>query len=184
MPARRVPVRILPGCRGRVTGAELRRVARYVLNAEGVAPGVEVEVVLADAATVRGLSRLYRGRDEPTDVLSFASGEEAPRKPARPEALEEPALSLSKGRGPVFIEPPDAAPSLGEVVICLPVAEAQAQAAGRPVAGAVAHLLVHGLLHLLGYDHEASETDAARMREREEALLWVLGYEGAYKHGH
>ena len=178
MPARRVPVRILPGCRGRVTGAELRRVARYVLNAEGVASGVEVEVVIADDATVRGLSRLYRGRDEPTDVLSFSAQEGS-----SPSLLAERGPGGEDGPSP-FIEPPDAAPSLGEVVICLPVAEAQAQAAGRPVAGAVAHLLVHGLLHLLGYDHEASETDAARMREREEALLWVLGYEGAYKHGH
>ena len=175
MPARRVPVRILPGCRGRVTGAELRRVARYVLNAEGVAPGVEVEVVLADEATVRDLNRLYRGRDEPTDVLSFASREA--QTSARPEALEGRAV-------PTFVEPPDAQPSLGEVVICLPVAEAQAASAGHPVAGQVAHLLVHGLLHLLAYDHEASETEAARMREREEALLWVLGYEGLHNHGH
>ena len=75
-------------------------------------------------------------------------------------------------------------PSLGEVVVCLPVAEAQALAAQRGVAGEVAHLVVHGLLHLLGYDHEESEEESARMKDREDALLAALGYEGAYEHGH
>lgn len=131
-----------------------------MLNEEGVAQGVEVEVVLADASTVQDLNRLYRGRDEPTDVLSFASHE-----------------------GEAFVEAPDAAPALGEVIVCLPVAEAQAQAGGRPVAGEVAHLLVHGLLHILGHDHETTE-GAERMQAREDELLAALGYGGQYAHGH
>ena len=161
MPARRIAVRFLPGCRGRVPADELRRVARRVLDDEHVAPAVEVEVVLADVATSRDLNRLYRGRDEPADVLSFAAHE-----------------------GEAFIEAPDAAPSLGEVVICLAVLESRASAAGRPVAGEVAHLLVHGLLHLLGHDHELGETQSAAMQAREDALLASLGYDGQYAHGH
>jgi probable rRNA maturation factor len=73
---------------------------------------------------------------------------------------------------------------LGEVIVCLPVAEAQASARGLPVAGQVAHLLVHGLLHLLGYDHEASEAESERMQAHEDALLNDLGYAGQYEHGH
>ena len=166
---RHLPVRTLGVRRGRVPAAELRRIAGAVLDAENVAAAVEVELVLADAGAVRDLNRLYRGRDEPTDVLSFADqGSVAPDQP-------EPAIP--------FVDAPEAAPSLGEIVICLPVAEAQAQAAGRPLAGAVAHLLVHGLLHLLAYDHE-DEADAARMQAREDELLAALGYAGAYSHGH
>jgi probable rRNA maturation factor len=157
---RKLPVRILSGCRGRVSAGELRRVASYVLDAEDVAKGVEVEVVLAGAETVRELNRLYRGLDEPTDVLSFATDE-----------------------GGSFPASPDEAPSLGEVIVCLPVAEAQAAAAGRAVGGEVAHLLVHGLLHILGHDHEEAGEGAA-MKQREDELLSALGYAGAYAHGH
>jgi probable rRNA maturation factor len=158
--ARRVPVQVLPGCRGRVPVAELRHVARLVLDAEDVASHVEVSVVLADEATIQDLNRLYRGKDEPTDVLSFAAHE-----------------------GDVaFPESPEETPSLGEVVVCLPVAEAQAARASRAVAGEVAHLLTHGLLHILGYDHEDT-ADAATMQAREDALLAALGYAGQYEHG-
>jgi probable rRNA maturation factor len=157
----------MPGTRGRIPAAELRRIARHVLNTEGAAPDVEVEVVLADAATSRDLNRLYRGRDEPTDVLSFAALEGGP-----------------------FVESPDADPSLGEVVICVPVAESQ-HASGvaggedsRTIDGELAHLLVHGLLHLLGYDHEAGEAEAQLMQGREESLLEALGYADRYAHGH
>jgi probable rRNA maturation factor len=135
-------------------------VARLVLDAEDVASQVEVDVVLADAATVQDLNRLYRGKDEPTDVLSFASSE-----------------------GDIaFPDSPEEAPSLGEVVVCLPVAEDQASRGNRAVGGEVAHLLVHGLLHILGYDHEDA-ADAPAMQAREDALLAQLGYEGQYEHG-
>jgi probable rRNA maturation factor len=155
-----VAVRFLPGCRGRVAVAELRRVARALLSVEGVAAGTGVEVVLADSDTVQDLNRLYRGRNEPTDVLSFASHE-----------------------GEAFIDSPEEAPSLGEVVVCLPIAEAQATAGAHPVAGEVAHLLVHGLLHILGYDHEEpDESDA--MKTREDEILTALSYSGQYAHGH
>jgi probable rRNA maturation factor len=136
-------------------------VARTVLTAEDVAPEVEVEVVLADEATVRDLNRLYRGRDEPTDVLSFATHE-----------------------GEAFVESPDAPPSLGEVIICLPVAEASVAGPNRSVEGGISHLLVHGLLHLLGYDHEESDEESMRMQAREDAILSGLGYAGQYSHGH
>jgi probable rRNA maturation factor len=158
--ARKLPVQVLPGCRGRMPVGELRRIAAYVMDQENVAREVEAEVVLADVATVQELNRLYRGRDEPTDVLSFASSE-----------------------GAFFQESPEAKPSLGEVIVCLAVAEAQAREGERAVTGEVAHLLVHGLLHILGYDHEEPE-DGAAMKQREDELLDALGYAGGYAHGH
>lgn len=128
---------------------------------ESVAAAVEVEVALADSATVRELNRLYRGRDETTDVLSFATSED--------EAG--------------FVAAPDEAPSLGEVIVCLAVAEAQAGEAGRPLAAEVCHLVVHGILHILGYDHE-DPVEGERMKQREDAVLTSLGYAGQYAHGH
>jgi probable rRNA maturation factor len=151
----------MPGSRGRIAVGELRRIARHVLAAEDVAPEVEVEVVLASATTVRELNRLYRGRDVETDVLSFAASEAG-----------------------AFQDAPGVAPSLGEVVICVSVAESRAEEAGRPVDAEMAHLLTHGLLHVLGHDHEAAEDAAFRMQEREDELLAALGYAGQYEHGH
>jgi probable rRNA maturation factor len=158
---RKVHVQLTAGSRGAITAAELRRVARSVLDAEDVAPAVEVEVVLADEPTVQGLNRLYRGKDDPADVLSFAATE-----------------------GEAFLAAPGEAPSLGEVIICLPVVQAQASAAERAAAGEIAHLLTHGLLHLLGYDHEEDEAESQHMKAREDELLTLLGYAGQYAHGH
>jgi probable rRNA maturation factor len=152
---------VLTGCRGRIAAPELRRIARAVMAAEGVAREVGLEVVLADALTVRELNRLYRGRDEPTDVLSFAGRE----------------VEVA------FVDAPDEMASLGEVVVCLPVAEAQATGSGRHVAGEIAHLLVHGILHILAYDHEEPR-EGAEMKAREDELLQALGYAGQYAHGH
>ncbi len=157
---RKLPVQVLPGCRGRITTPELRRIASYVLDQEQVAKNVIAEIVIGDNDTVRELNRLYRGRDEPTDVLSFASSE-----------------------GDFFQESPDETPSLGEVIVCLPVAEAQAEAGSRAVEGEIAHLLVHGLLHILGHDHE-DPGEGTEMKHREDELLSALGYEGGYEHGH
>ena len=163
--ARNVPITFLPGTRGRLRAPEVRRIARRVLDAEAVAPQVEVEVVLADDATVRDLNRLYRGKDETTDVLSFAAQE-----------------------GEAFLDSPDEAPSLGEVIVSVPFVERQVAGAtqGAPITveGQLAHLLVHGLLHLLGLDHELGEAEEAEMRDKEEALLASLGYKGRYVHGH
>ena len=155
-----IDVCILPGCRDSVSAAELRRIARGVLRTEDISLDVGVEAVLADSGTVQNLNRLYRGRDEPADVLSFAAHE-----------------------GEAFIDAPGEAQSLGEVIVCVPVAKAQAEALGRPVAGEIAHLLVHGLLHILGYDHEEDAAGQA-MKQREDEILERLGYAGQYAHGH
>ncbi len=120
--------------------------ARRVLAAEQVRAPAELSIAITEDTTVRELNRRYRGVDAPTDVLSFASGEAD------------------------FVVPPGRARQLGEIVISHQTARRQAEDAGHPVETELAHLLVHGILHLLGHDHE-SPAEARSMRAREEALL-------------
>jgi len=95
-----------------------------------------MSLVFCRDAEIRALNRQYRGRDEPTDVLSF-----------------------SQSGGPEF---PAGAPSLGDVVISVETARRQAAAAGHSLAQEAEWLLLHGTLHLLGYDHP-TDADARRM---------------------
>jgi probable rRNA maturation factor len=108
--------------------------------------GAEVGVTLVGEKTIQQLNRDYRGIDAPTDVLSFPMAE-----PGEPQAGEEPEL-------------------LGDVVICIPRAQAQAKEYGHSFRRELLYLAVHGLLHLLGYDHE-NEAEKRKMREKEEAFL-------------
>ena len=125
----------------------LADVARRLLEAEG-SPACELSIAITDDETVRALNREYAGEDEVTDVLSFSQRE-----------------------GEEFVAPPEGAPSLGEVVIAYPQAARQTTERGHGVEEEVTRLLVHGMLHLLGYDH-AEPAEARRMREREDALAW------------
>jgi probable rRNA maturation factor len=147
-PRHDVSIRIEAPFRGQLDRAALRRLTVRVLKAEGVAPPAEVSLVITDEETVRDLNRRYLRRNEPTDVLSF--GHEAGGEP--------------------FVTPPDGVRRLGEVILSYPTAERQAQEAGRSVQEEAAHLVVHGLLHLLGHDHQDPE-DQRRMRAHEESLL-------------
>ena len=136
---------------GAVDAGWLEGIALRVLEAEGAA-AVELGVVVADDETVRGLNRQYAGEDAATDVLSFSLRE-----------------------GEEFVGAPEAGEALGEVIISYPTALRQARESGRVVDEEVAHLLVHGILHLLGYDH-AEREDERRMRSREEELLGEVGH--------
>ena len=122
----------------------LRRWARAAL-----AGPVEVTLRYVAEAEGRRLSRDYRGRDYPTNVLTFAYGEGL---------------------------------LAGDVVICAPVVAREARQQGKAVAAHHAHLLVHGLLHLQGYDHER-DADAARMERRERQILRTLGFSDPYAPG-
>lgn len=107
----------------------------------------DVIIALVDEAEMRELNRRYAGMDEATDVLSFESGASDP----------------ANGR---LI--------LGDIVICLPIARAQAERAGHALEDELALLTVHGVLHLVGYDHTAPD-DRRRMWERQTAVLDALG---------
>lgn len=132
----------------------VRELASRVLASEEVAPPAEVSVVITDDETVRELNRRYLNLDEPTDVLSFPLAE----APGRSDAPGE------------FVGPPDGVVHLGEVIVSYPTAERQAREQGHGVEREIAHLVVHGLLHLLGYDHGEREEER-RMRAREDELL-------------
>jgi len=144
----RIEVQIARPFRLVVRALWLRRIACHVLLAEGVGP-TELGVVITDDATIHELNRRFLGIDEPTDVLSFGLGGQG----GRPFAL-----------------PPDEVASLGEVIISYPAAVRQAGEQGRSVQFEVSHLLVHGILHLLGYDHEGAE-DERLMRQKAEEIL-------------
>jgi len=138
--------------RGVVNEDWARRIAQTVLEAEGVAPPYEVGLVFTDSETVKQLNRDYRGVDEPTDVLAFYL------LPQKEEADDSFAL------------PPDGVTRLGEVIISYPQAVKQAKEQGHPTEKELALLIIHGILHLLGYDHEDTEEEA-KMRTREKELL-------------
>ncbi len=128
----------------------LAAIARRVLEAEGTPPA-ELSVTVTDDETVRSLNREYAGEDAVTDVLSFSQRE-----------------------GEEFAAPEDSVPPLGEVIIAYPQALRQATEHRRSLEAEVARLLIHGILHLLGYDHAEPE-DERRMRAREEELLGTTG---------
>ncbi len=123
----------------------LEALADAVMDAEGLPLG-ELGVVVTDDETIRELNREYAGDDTPTDVLAFSLRE-----------------------GEEFAQP-DGVLRLGEVIISYPTARRQAADAGIPVEREIEHLLVHGVLHLLGYDH-AEPQEEERMRARERDLL-------------
>jgi probable rRNA maturation factor len=137
--------------RGVVDEGSVRRIAQTVLKAEGVAPPYEVSLVFTDSETMKQLNRDYRGVDEPTDVLAFHM---LPQK----EADDSFAL------------PPDGVTRLGEVIISYPQAAEQAREQGHSPERELALLIIHGILHLLGYDHE-EPGEEAKMRSREKELL-------------
>lgn len=128
----------------------VEEMVRAVLELEGRREGAEVSVVFTGDDHIRELNRQYRGVDSPTDVLSFAQDEGDPMPDTGDEDL------------------------LGDVVVSMPAAARQGEEYGHGLRREVAYLTAHGVLHLLGYDHQDEEGRAA-MREREEAALARLG---------
>lgn len=135
-----------------------RRAADRALGAMSPAAGaVEVSIVLSDDAAVARLNREFRGHDGPTNVLAFPNAEAAGA-----------------------VTGPDAPPVLlGDVIVAYETVAAEAGASGTPIADHLAHLVVHGMLHLLGYDH-ADEPGARRMEALETELLAALGVADPY----
>ena len=125
--------------------ASLVRTAESILASLGESQA-ELSLELVGDRRMRRLNRTYRKKDRPTDVLAF---------PMRESHNPCPML-------------------LGDVVISVPTARRQATASGRSLGDELAALLVHGVLHLCGYDHERSAREAVRMRRRETAIVKML----------
>jgi probable rRNA maturation factor len=126
--------------------------ASAALGTQGL--GKELSLKLVTQPMMQALNRQFRGKDKPTNVLAF------------------PAVTA-----------PGASPQpLGDVVICPAVLRREARAQGKTLQAHWAHLVVHGTLHLAGFDHEV-QRDALRMERREIAVLKSLGFDNPYRHG-
>jgi probable rRNA maturation factor len=158
-----VSVNVLEEFGGLVQDGWLTQIVEAALSAESQRAGSKMSVVIAGDDVVRTLNRLHRGLDEITDVLSFSFTHEGEYYGER-EAAPEADLALE------FAVPPGEEPGLGEVIISYPQAHRQAEQAGHSVERELAALLTHGVLHLLGHDHEDSEEQAAMKRAETRAL--------------
>lgn len=144
-----VEVQIASAFAGDLAVERLQAVAEAVLQQEGQMG--ELALVITDDEGIQTLNRDFLGKDTPTDVLSFSAQEDA---------------------GP-FVSAPEAGGYLGDVIVSYPRAVEQANEHGHPLEQELNLLIVHGILHLLGYDH-AGEGEKARMWARQEAILRSL----------
>jgi probable rRNA maturation factor len=126
----------------------LRLIAEEIMRCEQVEENAELSVVLCDDEFIQKLNQEYLGKNRPTDVLSF---------PIEEEDFEQEVRLL------------------GDVVISLETASRQAEKMGNSVGLEVAFLLIHGILHLLGYDHKLNKGEMMRMKQREESVCRMLG---------
>lgn len=132
----------------------IRSSLESVIKAEKLDMPLEISVVLTDNEGIRELNRDYRGKDVPTDVLSFPLC----------ESLED--MLLLEG---------DEAIALGDIVVSLEKAHSQSIEYGHGFKDEIGFLIVHGMLHLLGYDHEKDEENERIMRSREKHIMVNLG---------
>ena len=134
----------------------------------------EVSMILVDNDYIQNLNQQYRGLDQPTDVLSFAmleeSAEEIPIAPAEPPIAEKE--SPIKQESPAESE--NQPELLGDIFISMERAREQAADYGHSVHRELCYLAVHGLLHLIGFDHQ-NPMDQERMRRAEEEILRAAG---------
>ncbi|HEX6310099.1 MAG TPA: rRNA maturation RNase YbeY [Acidimicrobiia bacterium] len=136
--------------------------ARFVLSEERVPEEAELSVIFVDEQAITDLNERFLGGAGATDVLAFPMDDDVVLGGRQPD---------QGGRGPgAPAEPGDPPVVLGDVVVCPQVADRQAREHGHPLDDELALLVVHGVLHLLNYDH-AEERESAAMKSRERELL-------------
>ncbi|MFM6905386.1 MAG: rRNA maturation RNase YbeY [Acinetobacter tjernbergiae] len=136
---------------------QMKKQIETTLRHVGFDVDCEIGIACVDVAESQELNLQYREKDKPTNVLSF------------PSDIPEEMLSLL-----------DAEP-LGDLVICIPVVLQEATEQQKTPSDHFTHLLVHGILHLLGYDHETSKTEAEEMEALEIEILKKLGIANPYQ---
>ncbi|MBF0172731.1 MAG: rRNA maturation RNase YbeY [Magnetococcales bacterium] len=137
---------------------KVRQAALAVLERVGGMDGAEVAVRLTHDEEVQSLNLHYRGIDRPTNILSFAMMDD-----------------------PDDIEFPEAPLLLGDLVLAFETVVREAEMQGKTFEDHLTHLVVHGMLHLLGYDHERSPEDALRQETMEIAILAHMGIDNPYE---
>ena len=150
----RVDVQVASTADGIPSGEAIRDWVERTVRAAKSRRNSELSVRIVDEQEMRALNRDYRDQDKPTNVLAFPAG----------------------GDG---FEPPGATPLLGDVVVCAGVVAREAREQGKAVEHHWAHMLVHGTLHLLGYDH-VGEPQAEAMESLERRILGELGIADPY----
>ena len=156
MSSHTVDIQIQDSYRSRVEAETLRRAAKATLQHQRIEEPCELVVVVSGDETLRQLNERYRGIDAPTDVLAFPN--------------------QTKGSAFAFVDGPGLPRYLGDVIISFPRAEAQAVEAENELMAELQLLVVHGVLHLLGYDDE-TETERIRMWQAQQAVLDKIGAE-------
>ena len=132
-----------------VDAARLQAASQQVLSQHDVDPDTTLSVVFVDNAYIQNLNQQFRGIDAPTDVLSFPA--------------DEPPVDID-----------DEPPYIGDLIVAYPYASEQATREGHPLNDSLSLLVVHGTLHLLGYDHDTPE-NRAEMWAAQDAALIALG---------
>ena len=141
-----------------IKAAWLKNIARQVQKAENVSEKSEMGLKITGDEEIHRLNLQYLDEDRPTDVLSFPMNEQV-------------------DAAPVFVKVPDGKLHLGDIVISYPTALKQAREHHHPVEREIAILLIHGILHLLGYDHDIPARKQ-KMNRRETAILATIEEQG------
>lgn len=126
---------------------KLNQAALQIMDLVEHPSDVDVSIRIESDEDLQGLNRQYRGFDQPTDVLSFESGD---------------------------IDPETGRTNLGDILISFPTAEKQANEAGHEVENEIILLIVHGILHLTGYDHSSKE-EKTQMWQKQQSIMTALG---------
>ncbi len=132
----------------------IRRCCNAVLKMEKFKGSAEVSVTMVDNSYIQSLNKQYRDKDVPTDVLSFPMMKD----------------------GSYEIDPDTNSQILGDIIISMEKVLEQSETYGHSFRREVTYLVAHGMLHLLGYDHEKGGIEKMRMREKEDKVLDLLGF--------
>lgn len=141
-------VQVDPAFQGKIDQEHLNKIVLQTLRREGITEPLTLGLLITDDDNIKGLNVRYRGEDRETDVLAFR---------------------MENDQG-TFVSPPSVPVHLGDVVVSYARAVAQAEAYGHPIEQELHRLVVHGLLHLLGYDDQGDE-ERGRMWKKQEMIL-------------
>jgi len=131
----------------------------------------EISLAIVGDGRMKRLNKIYRGRNRTTDVLSFSNLVNSSEIKKKGSAIKYLTEMYPKVKGEKFIEPPDGIKRLGEIVISHPRAKKQAKRIGHSLKKELAILLIHGILHLFGYEDEKGEKQRKEMEAMEKRIL-------------